>query len=357
MSDLLDLLCDEDVRSFNEQSNYNYDYSQNSAFFIEIEDSIVELVEGEGDFAPEFDSSARFQSQLGDDLVRQEFVSWILKVTISIDDDDDDDDDDGYYGDATNTSLRGNLVACVNATYGLQPLTACLSVSYLDRYLASQVVPEDKGWVLQLVCVACFSLAAKLEESRPPTFRQLKGECEELIPDFNLESIYDAEIHVLSALDWRMRSVTPFTFIDFFAKKVDSTGTATEFLISRATNLILTTIKEISILDYWPSSMAAGAILIAAREVPKLSPIGPENALIWCHGLNKDRIEICYELLQDIVVGNTSKEWMKKRPKVPPHLNAMTGSETISSGSSPCSTSVSNRKRKLEFNDKDTLDN
>jgi cyclin D1/2/4 len=47
------------------------------------------------------------------------------------------------------------------------------------------------------------------------------------------------ELLVLTALNWRLRSVTPFTFIDFFACKVDPGGRHTRCLITRATQVIL----------------------------------------------------------------------------------------------------------------------
>ena len=57
------------------------------------------------------------------------------------------------------------------------------------------------------------------------------------------------ELLVLGVLDWRLRSVTPFSFLDFFACKLDSTGTFTGFLISRATQIILSNIQGIDFVD------------------------------------------------------------------------------------------------------------
>jgi cyclin D1/2/4 len=47
------------------------------------------------------------------------------------------------------------------------------------------------------------------------------------------------ELLVLTALNWRLRSVTPFMFIDFFVCKVDPRGKNTRYLIGRATQMIL----------------------------------------------------------------------------------------------------------------------
>jgi len=51
------------------------------------------------------------------------------------------------------------------------------------------------------------------------------------------------ELLVLSVLDWRLRSVTPFDFISFFAYKIDPSGTFLGFFISHATEIILSNIK------------------------------------------------------------------------------------------------------------------
>lgn len=62
---------------------------------------------------------------------------------------------------------------------------------------------------------------------------------------FEPKTIQRMELLVLTVLDWRLRSVTPFSFIDFFACKLDPTGTFLGFLISRATDIILSNIKGI----------------------------------------------------------------------------------------------------------------
>ena len=66
---------------------------------------------------------------------------------------------------------------------------------------------------------------------------------------FEPKTIRRMELLVLTVLDWRLRSVTPFSFIGFFACKLDSKGTFFTFLISRATDIILSNIKGIIFVD------------------------------------------------------------------------------------------------------------
>ncbi|KAK8655408.1 hypothetical protein V6N13_107986 [Hibiscus sabdariffa] len=197
------------------------------------ESSIDGFIEDETNFVPGFDYLARFQCQSLDASAREESVAWILKV---------------------------------QAYYNLQPLTAYLSVNYLDRFLYSRRLP------------------------------------------------------------------------------LDPTATFLGFLISRASNIILSNIKEASFLEYRPSSIAAAAILCAANEIPNLSLFNPEHAESWCDGLSKEKILSCYRLMQELVEDNARR----KQPKVLPQLRvAIRGRMRPSDSSSSSSSLPSYKRRKL----------
>lgn len=51
------------------------------------------------------------------------------------------------------------------------------------------------------------------------------------------------ELLVLNSLNWRLRSVTPFTFINFFVHKIDPAGKYARSLVSRVTEITLATTK------------------------------------------------------------------------------------------------------------------
>jgi cyclin D1/2/4, plant len=100
----------------------------------------------------------------------------------------------------------------VYAYYNFGPLTACLAVNYLDRFLSQYELPvsitsssffyrkklpimpsisvifdppkvtlvpmsfqEGKAWMTQLLSVACLSLAAKMEETAVPQSLDLQA--------------------------------------------------------------------------------------------------------------------------------------------------------------------------------------
>ncbi|KAF4395447.1 hypothetical protein G4B88_010911 [Cannabis sativa] len=267
-----DLLCGEDSGIVLEDQ-----YSSESLSDLESspacsEESIASFIEDERNFVPGFDYLARFRSHPLDASARAHSVAWILKVY---------------------------------SYYGFQPLTVYLAVNYFDRFLYSRRLPNTGGWPLQLLSVACLSLAAKMEEPLVPSLLDLQVEGSKYI--FEPRTIRRMELLVLNVLDWRLRSITPFSFTGFFACKLDSTGTLTGFLISRATEIILSNIQEASFLEYRPSCIAAAAMLSAANEIPSFSMVKAEHAESWCDGLSKEKIIGCYELLmKDILIESSS---------------------------------------------------
>uniref|UniRef100_A0A2P2JLY1 B-like cyclin n=1 Tax=Rhizophora mucronata TaxID=61149 RepID=A0A2P2JLY1_RHIMU len=301
-----DLLCSEN--SSEVLSGESPDSSSDLESSNCTEESIARFIEDERNFVPGFDYLSRFQSRSLDASAREESVAWILKV---------------------------------QAYYRFQPLTAYLSVNYLDRFLYSRRLPPENGWPLQLLSIACLSLAAKMEEPLVPSLLDFQIEGAKFI--FKPRTIMRMELLVLSVLDWRLRSVTPFSFIDFFACKLDPTGTYIGFLLPRAAEIILSNIQEASFLEHWPSSIAAAAILCAANEIPNLSLVNPEHVESWCEGLSKHKIISCYRLMQDLVLDNNRR----KPPKVFPQLWVTVRAGMRSGDSSSSSSSSSFKRKKL----------
>ncbi|XP_023538200.1 cyclin-D1-1-like [Cucurbita pepo subsp. pepo] len=255
------LLCDEESSGI--LSGESLEYLTDFESADSSEDSIAGFIEDERHFVPGIDYLSRFQSQSLDSSARADSVAWILKV---------------------------------HSYYGFQPLTAYLSVNYLDRFLYSRPLPETNGWKMQLLSVACLSLAAKMEEPLVPSFLDLQiGGAKHI---FEPRTIRRMELLVLTTLNWRLRSVTPLSFIGFFAHKVDPSGTFSSFLNSRSTEIILSNLRDASFLEYWPSCIAAAALLCAANEIPNLTLLNPEHAESWCNGLSKEKIGGCYRLMQ-----------------------------------------------------------
>ncbi|XP_045812728.1 cyclin-D1-1-like [Trifolium pratense] len=306
-----DLLCGEETSSILSTDSPTDCFSDVDSSPSPEDEFIAGLIEDERKFVLGFDYFSKLQSRSLDSSARDESIAWILKV---------------------------------QAYYGFQPLTAYLAVNYMDRFLNNRRLPQTNGWPLQLLSVACLSLAAKMEETLVPSLLDLQVEGAKYL--FEPKTIRRMELLVLSILDWRLRSVTPFSFLSFFACKLDTTGTLTGFLISHASQIILSNIQEASFLAYWPSCIAAAAILHAANEIPNWSLVRPEHAESWCEGLRKEKIMGCYRLMQGLVIDNNQR----KPPKVLPQMRVTTQPlvrSCVSSSSSSPSSSSPYKRRKL----------
>ncbi|KAJ1258763.1 hypothetical protein BS78_10G100600 [Paspalum vaginatum] len=177
-------------------------------------------------------------------------------------------------------------------------------VSLLTQDTSSK--DHNHGWAFQLLSVACLSLAAKMEETSVPSLLDLQIESKSCI--FEPRTVQRMELLVLAELDWRLRSLTPFAFIDLFACKADLSGRCARSLVLRACQITLNAIHETEFLNHCPASTAAAAVLSAAAEMPGMSctSISPETAAAWCTGLTEEGIRSCYQLLQQLPPSTTT---------------------------------------------------
>ncbi|MQM17589.1 hypothetical protein Taro_050561 [Colocasia esculenta] len=367
-SDDLLLLCGEDAGSFYDEEDGEDSRQLRRGLLLpprrqyadvddkeeEEEEVVATWVGVEGDYSPAMGYRARFLALPGslDPDARRLAAAWILKV---------------------------------RKVYSFQPTTAYLAVNYMDRFLSRHSLPvricsplpqtayigqiptraitaaatgtgtgtglfhhfclplQPRGWPMQLLCVTCLSLAVKMEETLVPSLLDLQVEDARFV--FEPRTIQRMELLVLDALDWRLRSITPFTFLGFFACRADPSKAYTRCMVSRATHIILDTVEEVEFLDLCPSAMAAAAIICAASDVSSLPFLSPDSAASWCDGLTTDGIVNCQQLMKELVVGRGWKQ--QRRPGVLPQLR-ITSSVSMGSGVlSSSSSSSSNKRRKL----------
>lgn len=184
--------------------------------------------------------------------------------------------------------------------YSFAPLTAVLSVNYLDRFLSVYEFPEGKAWMTQLLAVACLSLAAKMEETFVPLPLDLQVAEAKFV--FEARTIKRMELLVLSTLKWRMQAVTACSFIDYFLHKFSGRDAPSMLALSRSSDLISSTAKGAEFLVFRSSEIAASVALAAFGEC-RSSVL--ERAKTSCKYINKERVLRCYEMIQDnITIGN-----------------------------------------------------
>ncbi|KAF3776246.1 putative cyclin-D6-1 [Nymphaea thermarum] len=193
-------------------------------------------------------------------------------------------------------SDRQEAIFLISKVAGFDPFVTYLAVNYLDRFISRQEIPK-KSWILRLLSISCVSLASKMCKAKC----SLSDFQEEGLV-FDVRTIRRMELLVLGALKWRMRSVTPFSFINFFFSLSDHDDPSlTADLKARTVETILTTQAEIKFLEFRPSIVAAASLLLASREVSPSCFACNWDALSGCVHINKERLASCYELLQDVI--------------------------------------------------------
>ncbi|XP_041016642.1 cyclin-D5-1-like [Juglans microcarpa x Juglans regia] len=199
----------------------------------------------------------------------------------------------------------GNWVKCARleaitwilrtrAAFGFRFQTAYLSMIYFDRFLSRRSIDSENLWAIRLLSVACLSLAAKMDELKVPVLSEY------LLEDYNFDSevIQRMELLVLSTLEWRMCSITPFAFLYFFINKFYEESPPSN-IVSRTVQIILAIMREVNLMGHRPSAVAAAAALLAlddrfTRRALELKM----NSISHRRFLEVDDVFSCYNMMR-----------------------------------------------------------
>ncbi|GMI90996.1 hypothetical protein HRI_002768900 [Hibiscus trionum] len=242
------------------------------------EECVALMIEKEHKHLPNADYLKRLQSCDIDPAARQEAIDFIRKV---------------------------------GAHFNFGPLCEYLSINYLDRFLSAYELPKGKAWTMQLLAVACLSLAAKMEETEVPLLLDLQvGESKFV---FEARTIQRMELLVSSTLSWRMQAITPFSFIDYFLYKLNGDKIPPRSSISRSIQLISSTNKGIDLLEFKPSEIAAAVAISAAVES---TPVDTEKAVsFFTQHVQKERVMKCVGLMHGMsLVGESTVPFVPQSP-------------------------------------------
>lgn len=298
--------CDNDEE---EDSCYNFETSkfmQEESSPSELQITLGELFEKERRFLLQVDYMLSMQSSKGIDAVsRRRAVSWLLKMS---------------------------------ELFKFSAYTASLSVNYFDRFLSLHQLPSGKAWTLQLLSVACLSLAAKMEEIEVPLLLDLQVDADLV---FEPRTIQRMELLVLSTLGWRMSLVTPISYLSYFLGRLDLDMSIKRVLISRMNELILLSTLETRFLRFLPSSIAAATTLCAFQETFPLQFTERRGYLLRTLP-HPSQVELmdCYALMMELFSTEpclVSKEAENSVPQSPiAVLDASFSSNSMSNGTPNC---------------------
>ncbi|XP_009353212.2 putative cyclin-D6-1 [Pyrus x bretschneideri] len=197
-------------------------------------------------------------------------------------------------------SIRREAIASISQLCcNSDDLLLYLAVNYLDRFLSCQGVLQPKPWLIKLLAITCISLASKMRKSE---FSLLDVQGDGGII-FDTQTIQRMELLILGALKWRMRSITPFSFMSFVISlfKLEDPPLL-HALKARATQIIFKSQKDVELLAFKPSIIAASAVLSASDALLPMQFPCFKKALSNCSYVNKENMLQCYRAMQDIVV-------------------------------------------------------
>lgn len=285
------------------------------------EESFSFMVQKEIDYLPKDDYLKRLRSGDLDLSVRREAIDWIWKAYMH---------------------------------HGFGGLSFYLSINYLDRFLSLYELPRSKTWTVQLLAVACLSLAAKVEEINVPLLLDLQVGDPKFV--FEGKTIQRMELLILSTLKWRMQAYTPCTFIDYFVRKMNDDQIPSGPMISKSMQLILSSIRGIDFLEFRSSEIAAAVVISVAKEM-QAKDIDKAMPCFFIH-VQKGRVLKCLELIQDLtLVSGTMTTATTTTATVPQSPNGVLDaaclsykSDVTTVGSCPIAShkSPDNKRRKLD---------
>lgn len=230
--------------------------------------------------------------------------------------------------------------------FGFSFQTAYLSVTYLHRCLSRFQVDNRKSWAIRLLSVACLSLAAKMEECKIPALSEF---CTE---EYYFESkvIQRMELLVLNTLEWRMNSVTPFAYLNYFITKFSNESNP-QALLPKAIKIILDTAEVMNLMNYRPSAIAAAAVMVSSDERLTNQPMDINMGIISSgRCLENDHVFTCYNLMMEI----EKRKINLPNPVNHPNISSIYASSVVLDAASV--TSVGSKRRRLatkEYNQDD----
>ncbi|XP_004234136.2 putative cyclin-D6-1 [Solanum lycopersicum] len=260
-------------------------------------------------------------------------MKFDLENPLTAFDGDDDDDNDvsalfaaesdhtpSFKSTDVHSSIRNHcftLISQAQFSCDIDRFAAYLAVNYIDRFLSKQLILENKPWIIRILVTASLSLAAKMRNINNLSISHIiipvsnnssldqseHRDNEGLI--FNLQSVHRMENLILTTLNWRLRSITPFAFLQFFNSlfELSNNQSLSQSLEDRASDVIFISHYEIKLVEYKPSVLASSAFLCAAHElIPQQVPFFLDAINSKCGHIYKEEVLNCWNVMREVSV-------------------------------------------------------
>ncbi|KAJ9185237.1 hypothetical protein P3X46_004894 [Hevea brasiliensis] len=140
------------------------------------------------------------------------------------------------------------------------------AANYLDRFISMNQSHGWKNWMVELLSVACLSVASKFIEISTPSLQEMQ--MEDLDHSFQSITIQRMELMLLQALGWRLGSTTAYSYVELLTINIDpSRSHLRKDLVARVTELLLGAILDCQSVECRPSIACASALWCGLQEL------------------------------------------------------------------------------------------
>ncbi|KAF4369780.1 hypothetical protein F8388_011038 [Cannabis sativa] len=211
---------------------------------------------------------------------------WPSSPTASRNDDEDD-----------NISCRSRF----NLSFG----TVFHATNYLDRFISMNQnsinnITEWKYWMIELLSIACFSIASKFIDTNPPMLHQI-NQMEDMEHSFEASAIQRMELKVLETLDWRLACTTAHSYLQLF---IHQPPLQQHIIIIRKINhFLLRAVSDTKLVEFRPSVVAASAIWFCLDRFLSTSSLNIDHYSLltrFFHQHQKDDIIRCHNMMEKL---------------------------------------------------------
>ena len=169
---------------------------------------------------------------------------------------------------------RRGIVELIEKLHHLQqykPETLYLATSIADRYIINQAIVGNSAPDAVVLAVTCVMLAGKLEQEESPSFNVLSSFMEQSSLRFSIQKKYFIRLEnkVCRALEMDLTFTSPLPFLERFLRILDLDRPHDQegrTVTKLAKQICLQTMRTAAFLEFRPSTIAAGCLLMAIKQ-------------------------------------------------------------------------------------------
>ncbi|KAG5054240.1 hypothetical protein AAZX31_03G057200 [Glycine max] len=174
--------------------------------------------------------------------------------------------------------------------------TVFLAVNYLDRFVSICQCHDWEYWMLELISIACLSIAIKFNEMSALSLHEIQ--VENLDYSFQSNVILKMELILLKVLGWRLNSVTSFSFVEMLSVGFLEPHLHEKF-ISRVIDLLIQATLDQKMLEFRPSIVGISALWCTLDQLfPPKSDTYIAYIMSILNQSQKDDIIKCHKLME-----------------------------------------------------------